>query len=232
MSAPVLEWRGVRCVRDGTVIIPGIDLRIAAGERVALVGANGAGKTTLFDLACGLRRPSGGSVWLRGQRIDRLPPHRIAARGLARSFQAPQVFAHLTVAEHIQAAGLAPLQAEPWLDAFDLAACIDQPAAVLDGTRLRLLDLLLALARDADVLLLDEPTAGLRRHQCEALLGRLLSQLADRTLLLIEHDIDAALRLAHRVVVLHQGRVLADGTPAAVRTLPQVQAVYPLGGPA
>ncbi len=232
MSTPALEWRGVRCVRDGTVIIPGLDLRIAAGARVALVGANGAGKTTLFDLACGLLRPSAGSIWLHGRRIDRLQPHRIAALGLARSFQAPQVFGHLTVAEHLQAADIAEMHAADWLAAFDLAACTRQPAAALDGTRLRLLDLLLAVARNADVLLLDEPTAGLRRHQAETLLGRLQSHLAGRTLLLIEHDLDAALRLAQRVVVLHQGRILADGAPAVVRALPQVQAVYPLGGAA
>lgn len=229
MSTPALEWRGVRCVRDGTLIIPGLDLRIAAGERVALVGANGAGKTTLFDLACGLLRPRAGSLWLQGRRIDRLPPHRIAALGLARSFQAPQVFARLTVAEHLRAADLSPAAAADWLDAFDLASCIDQPAAALDGTRLRLLDLLLAVARDADVLLLDEPTAGLRRHQADALLARLATLPARRTLLLIEHDMDVALRLAQRVVVLHQGRIVADGPPAAVQALPQVQAVYPLG---
>jgi branched-chain amino acid transport system ATP-binding protein len=241
-SSPLLELRGVRCVLGGQPVLADVNLQVRRGERVAVIGPNGAGKTTLFQAICGLRPLRAGSVWLDGRRIDRLGPAQIARAGVGRSFQTPQVFAQLSVADNLRCALLARSRgnwlkrlaadtaieqdAAGWLRALRLSDVADLLPRQIDDARLRALELGLALAGQAPLLLLDEPTAGMSREQAGQMVELTRQVCAGRTLLLIEHDLDTVFRLATRVVVLHQGRVLADGTPQDVRADPQVQAVY------
>ena len=242
MTAPLLDLRGVGCVLGGQAVVSDVSLQVQRGERLALIGPNGAGKSTLFQLISGLLRPNAGSIWLAGRRIDRLTPQRIARLGLARSFQSPQVFGTLSASDNLRCSlilrdvgGLMRNVAKDcalqehtgqWLDTLGLNAVANLPASALDYASLRALELGLALAGDAPLLLLDEPTAGMNREQAGHMLALIEATCADRTLLVIEHDLDAVFRLAKRVVVLHQGRMLADGPPAAVRADPRVQQVY------
>ena len=240
---PLLDVRGVHCVLGGQPILTDLNLQIEAGERVALIGPNGAGKSTLFQVISGLRPLRAGSVWLAGRRIDRMNPAQIARAGIGRSFQSPQVFSRLSVADNLRACLLAaqparrwwlPYQRDAelqqqvahWLQALQLQDCADQPAQSIDYARLRALELGLGLINRAPLLLLDEPTAGMNRAQAAHMLDLIAQLCSDRTLLLIEHDPDAVFRLATRVMVLHQGRVLADGAPDAIRHDAQVKAVY------
>ena len=240
---PLLDVRGVCCVLGGQPILSDLNLRVEAGERVALIGPNGAGKSTLFQVISGLRPLRAGSIWLAGRRIDHLSPARIARAGVGRSFQAPQVFGRLSVADNLRCALMArqphrcwwrqrsgdvQLEREVahWLHSLDLRALAETPAQSIDYARLRALELGLGLIGHAPLLLLDEPTAGMSRAQAAHLLDLIAQLCRDRTLLLIEHDLDAMFRLATRVVVLHQGRVLADGAPEAIRHDARVQAVY------
>ena len=239
----VLEVRSASCVLGGQTILSDLSLRIGAGERVALIGPNGAGKSTLFQAISGLVALSAGSIWLTGRRIDRLPPSRIALAGVGRSFQSPQVFASLSVADHLRAALIARQRPRQWwrqraadaaterkvqhgLSLLGLQTCADLTPQQIDYPRLRALELGLALLGQAPLLLLDEPTAGMSRAQAAAMFDLIARVATDRTLLLIEHDPDRLLRLASRVIVLHQGQVLADGTPEQIRQDARVQAVY------
>lgn len=242
MTAPLLDLRGVGCVLGGQAVVSDVSLQVQRGERLALIGPNGAGKSTLFQLISGLLLPTAGSIWLAGRRIDRLTPQRIARLGLARSFQSPQVFGSLSASDNLRCGlilrdggGLTRNVAKDralrertvqWLGTLGLNAAANLPASALDYASLRALELGLALAGDAPLLLLDEPTAGMNREQAGRMLALIEAACADRTLLVIEHDLDAVFRLARRVVVLHRGRVLADGPPAAVRADSRVRQVY------
>lgn len=241
-SQPLLDLRDVHCVLGGQSILTDLNLRVQRGERVAIIGPNGAGKSTLFQVINGLRPLRKGSVWLDGKRIDRLNPPQIARSGVGRSFQSPQVYGHLSVADNLRCAHLARargswlrrLEGDPtleedtthWLRTLQLQALADAPAQRIDYASLRALELGLALAGKVPLLLLDEPTAGMSRAQAGRMLELIQQVCQDRTLLLIEHDLAAVFRLATRVVVLHQGRVLAEGTPQDIRANTQVQAVY------
>jgi branched-chain amino acid transport system ATP-binding protein len=230
-----------------TQVLRGIDLAVQAGERLALIGPNGAGKSTLFDLVSGRQRCSAGEIRLHGRRIDGLPVHRIHRLGLARSFQVSQLFPRLTVLQNLHCALLWPLglryafwrglhsgaagrealaRAQAMLAPFGLAARADVPAAELSYAEQRALDVAIALAGGADVLLLDEPTAGMSRSETAAFVGLLHGATAGRTLLIVEHDMQVAFALADRVAVLAQGQLVACGTPAAVRADPRVREAY------
>jgi len=239
---PLLELHGVTCVLGGQPVLSTLSLQVRRGERVAIIGPNGAGKSTLFQVISGLRPLRAGSVRLNGRRIDRLSPPRIARAGVGRSFQTPQVFGQLSVADNLRCALLAQAggnwlrrlagtaaqerETAHWLQALRLAHLADARAQQLDYASLRALELGLALAGQAPLLLLDEPTAGMCRAQAAQMVALIQQICTDRTLLLIEHDLDTVFRLATRVIVLHHGRLLADGAPQAVRADARVQAVY------
>lgn len=242
MTPPLLALRGVHCVLGDQSVLTDLNLQVQRGERVAVIGPNGAGKSTLFQVISGLRPLHAGSVWLNDRRIDRLRPPQIARAGVGRSFQTPQVFGNLTVADNLRCALLAhaggnwlrrlardaALEQDTarWLHALRLQDVAELPAQHIDYASLRALELGLALSGNAPLLLLDEPTAGMSREQAAQMLDLIEQTCRSRTLLLIEHDLDAVFRLASRVIVLHQGRVLADGTPQAIQADAQVRAVY------
>lgn len=240
--APLLDVRALTCVLGSQPVLADLSLQVQRGERVAIIGPNGAGKSTLFQVISGLRPLRAGSVWLDGRRIDRLSPPQIARAGVGRGFQTPQVFGHLTVTDNLRCA-LLPHVGGNWLRRVDRDTALQQhtarwlralrlepeanlPAHRLDYARLRALELGLALVGQAPLLLLDEPTAGMSRAQAAQMVDLIRQVCEGRTLLLIEHDLDTVFRLATRVIVLHQGRMLADGAPQQIRTDPQVQAVY------
>ncbi|SAL04540.1 ABC transporter [Caballeronia calidae] len=227
-----------------TRVLQGVDLHVARGERHALIGPNGAGKSTLFDLISGRARPDEGRIVANGTDITGKPPPRVA-RTLARSFQTTSVFGGLSVLDNMRCAALAAAssrfidrwlpsrsvdaRAHAMLDAIGLAARAGELAARLTYAEQRALDLGIALATDAPLILLDEPTAGMNRAEATRALALIRATTEGRTLLVIEHDMDAVFGLADRISVLVQGRVIATGTPDEIRANRDVREAY-LGG--
>ena len=241
---PVLRVSGLRKAFGGVRAVDGVGLALSRGEIRALIGPNGAGKSTLFNVLTGQLRADAGEVVLGRQPITGLPPHVIARRGVARTFQITGTFATLTALENVQVARLAharrsrgllrsarPLEAAAATALLDRVGLADQaarPAGVLAYGDLKKLELAIALAGEPALLLLDEPTAGMAPAERGALMALTAALARERglTVLFTEHDMDVVFAVADRIMVLHQGRVIADGAPAAVRADPQVQRVY------
>jgi len=243
-----LELRDLHQSFGRSDILRGVNLQARRGERVAIIGPNGAGKSTLFNLVSGVLAPSRGSIWLAGARIDGLTPYQIQRRGLARSFQVSQLFARQSVEDNLRCAllgafgpcgvwwrrlGVRPdvrsnVQArlEQLLAELQLQACRATLAQQLTYAEQRALDLGLALASNAEVLLLDEPTAGMSRSESGHFVELIRRVSAGRTLLMVEHDMGVVFDLADRIAVLVQGELIAFDTPAAVRADPRVQQAY------
>ncbi|HKV44115.1 MAG TPA: ABC transporter ATP-binding protein [bacterium] len=233
----------------GVVALNGVSLDILSGERHAIIGPNGAGKTTLFNLISGELPPSSGRVLLDTRPITGLPPHRIAAWGLARTFQRNNLLLNLSALENVRLAVQAHTRATRRLltpatrlrglldDAHALLARVGLessaalPARALSYGEQRQLEVGIALAGRPRILLLDEPTSGMSPAET-ASMTRLIAQLeGEQTVVLIEHDMDVVFAIADRITVLHLGEVLATGTPGQVKGHPRVQEVY-LGAPA
>ncbi|HYZ34666.1 MAG TPA: ABC transporter ATP-binding protein [Crenalkalicoccus sp.] len=228
--------------------VDGVSLAVPEGERRAIIGPNGAGKTTLFGAITGLVRATGGRVRFAGEDITRLPPHRRARRGIARTFQITNLFPSLTVRENLFLAlrGLSrgkfacfaqpvPTAEEARRAGAALAAAhlphrADAPVSALSYGEQRQVELALAIAGSPRLLLLDEPAAGLSPTE-RAMVAEVIRGLPRSiTLVLIEHDMDLVLGLVDRVTCLHEGRVLVEAPPEAIRSDAAVQEVY-LGRP-
>jgi branched-chain amino acid transport system ATP-binding protein len=232
----------------GLRALDGVSLQTPVGERLVILGPNGAGKTTLFNLVTGLLRPTAGRIRLFEQDVTTLAPYRRARLGLGRTFQITTLFPRLTVLDNVrlavQGADGARFtlhrpresfpriteQAEQLLDTWGLADRRHVPAQRLSYGEQRQVELLLALAGAPRVLLLDEPTAGLSPGETASVAAMVRRFPRDLTVLLIEHDMDVALDLADRVLVLHQGRVLAEGDRDQIRRDSRVAEIY-LGEP-
>jgi branched-chain amino acid transport system ATP-binding protein len=241
---PALALYGIEKRFGSTRILRGVDLSVQPGERHALIGPNGAGKSTLFNLIAGGTWPSAGRIDLFGAEITRLAPAAITRRGLARSFQSTSVFARLSVFDNLRCAAMlaernrarwwrrfagsrtVDTRAEQVLDAVGLSARRDVRAGTLSYAEQRALDLGIALAGGAHTLLLDEPTAGMNRAEAARAIELIREATAGRTLLMIEHDMDAVFAIADRISVLVQGRVIASGAPAAIRADAAVRDAY------
>ncbi len=243
-AAPLLRAQDLVRVFGSFRAVDGVSLETAEGTIHAVIGPNGAGKTTLFRLLSGIHRPTSGRIVLDGQDVTGLRPHVIARRGLAQSFQLTSVFPRLTVQESVQTAILArgrrsaslvpgyrrrtAAEAERVLDRVGLGGHWDRPARSLSHGDQRALDVALALAGRPRLLLLDEPTAGMSAAETAQTI-RLIADLVRSdgiTVLFSEHDMDIVFGISDRVTVLHQGRVIADGSAAQVRAEEQVVAVY------
>jgi branched-chain amino acid transport system ATP-binding protein len=228
----------------GLTAVDRTSFAIAAGELVALVGPNGAGKTTLFNLISGVLRPDAGSIFFAQRDITGLPPHRRAHLGLGRTFQIPRSFGRASVRENVAigamfgsrhrqtgvAEGLAV--ADHYLQRLGLAAKADAPASSLSLLESKLMGLARALAMRPKLLLLDETMAGMNPHEIDEtveLLRRIRAQEQIAIVAMVEHIMRAVAGLAERVIVLHQGAVLADGPTQAVLADARVIDVY-LGG--
>ncbi|PPE70791.1 branched-chain amino acid ABC transporter ATP-binding protein/permease [Caldimonas thermodepolymerans] len=245
---PLLEVRSVRKQFGGLVAVNDVSFEVRAGEIVGLIGPNGAGKTTTFNLISGVLSLSGGEVWLYGQRVDGLPSREIARRGMSRTFQHVRMVPEMSVLENValggylrSSAGCARAmlrldrdeerrlfkEAERQLQRIGMAAQMHELAGNLPLGQQRLMEIARALATDPTLLLLDEPAAGLR-HQEKQALASVLRQLRAEgmSLLLVEHDMDFVMNLTERIVVMEFGNKLLEGTPAEVQASPLVRAAY------
>jgi len=242
--APAIELRGVSKRFGDTAIVQGVDLSIARGERHALIGPNGAGKSTLFNLISARTPLSSGDILLNGASVRGMTPHQIVRRGLSRSFQVTNVFPRLSARENIACAlfwegrhGLAfwrrlsrmsrlLARADEVLHDIGLADRAGVPAGALAYAEQRALEVGMTIASGAEVILLDEPTAGMSRSETERA-ERLIRQVsAGRTLVMVEHDMSVVFELADRISVLLRGQLLASGTPQEIRADPRVQEAY------
>jgi len=241
---PALELKDVYKRFGKTEIIRGASLAVQRGERVALIGPNGAGKSTLFNLISGRLAPSSGQIHLHGERIDGRPPYEVNRKGLARSFQVSNLFAGLSAFENLRCAVLwslgyryafwkflaglddANARADRVLEMIRLDRKRDVLAANLTYAEQRALEIGITIAGDADVILLDEPTAGMSQSETSRFL-QLIREVTDgKTLLTVEHDMGVVFGLADRIAVLVYGEVIAFDVPEAVRADLRVQEAY------
>ena len=242
MSEPILRIERLAKRFGGVEALGGVNLSVSPGDFRAIIGPNGAGKSTFFNTMTGLLRPDAGRVIFEGRDVTGEPPHRLARRGVARTFQITSVFADLTVLENVQVALLAhagqswsvwpkarPLhtaRARELLAMVGLGA--DRRAGTLSHGDQKRLELAIALAGQPRLLLLDEPTAGMaaqERLESIRLVHRVARELGV-SCVFTEHDMAVVFAVATHITVMHQGRVLAEGTPAEVRSRPEVQQVY------
>ena len=242
----ILETRDIRKQFGALVAVDDVSLAIESGSLHSIIGPNGAGKTTFFNVVSGTLEPTSGSVRFKGEDITGLPMHRTIHRGIGRSFQITNIFPNLTVFENIRLAAQALSghsfrimrshtrfdddieRARDVLGQVGLARRADVPARTLPHGDQRKLELGMILAPDPEVLMLDEPTAGMAAEQVPELLDLIQSVQAqgDKTVVLVEHNMNVVMRVSDRITVMHQGRVLAEGTPAEISANEEVQTAY------
>jgi branched-chain amino acid transport system ATP-binding protein len=244
MSDIALELKNVRKRFGSTEIIRGANLQVRRGERCAMIGPNGAGKSTLFNLISGEFGVSAGDICLNGNSIAGLPPFEINRRGLARSFQISNLFHRLTVHENLLCAVLWSLgyrysfwhRIPALFDAHERANAVMEQiglqrrrsvaAGLLTYAEQRALEIGVTIASGSEVILLDEPTAGMSRSESDAMVGLIRKVTEGKTLLVVEHDMGVVFGLADKIAVLVYGEVIACAEPEAIRANALVQAAY------
>ena len=242
--SPALQMQGVRKSFGPTEIIRGIDLEIPTGERHAIIGPNGAGKSTLFHLISGKYAKTAGTIRLNGTEVTELQPYQINRMGLSRSFQITNIFPRLSVFENVRCGLLWSMgyqnsfwrlvdteralneRAAQILDEIGLLARCDLPAGVLAYAEQRALEIGITIAGGADVIMLDEPTAGMSHSETEGVVELIRRVTQGRTLVMVEHDMGVVFNLADRISVLVYGEIIATGTPEEVRASKAVQEAY------
>ena len=228
----MISVTGLRKHFGGVLAVDDVGLELAEGELHAVIGPNGAGKTTLIHLLSGALKPDAGMIVLDGRDVTRLAMHRRVRLGLARSYQITSVFPNFTVLENLALAIQGATgsddraRARAGLEAVGLGARADDLAGALAHGERRRLELGLALSTGARLLLLDEPMAGMGPEEAARILDLLSALKRKRTILLVEHDMDAVFRLADRITTLVDGRVIASGTPEEIRRHPEVRRAY------
>ncbi len=240
---PILETKKVTIRFGGLTAVNCVDFQLRKGEIRALIGPNGAGKTTLFNLVTGVLRPNSGGVFFKGREITKLPPYRRIKLGMGRSFQLVNLFPELTVEKNIEIAIQASLKkkhhpfermdrkkvkmrTKEFLAEF---RWIENP--LIEGGTLiyaeqKKLETLLALASDPELLLLDEPSAGVDEDDIHLIIDMITKISKNRTILLTDHDIKFVMKIADRITVMDQGSIIAEGLPSEIAVDPKVNEVY------
>jgi branched-chain amino acid transport system ATP-binding protein len=246
----LLALEGISLAFGGLQAVEEVSFGVPSGAIKAVIGPNGAGKTTLFNLVTGFLAPQAGRILFQGEEIQGRPAHRIARRGIARTFQLVQLFDHMTVLENVMVGRhrlshsglLAGALQFPWaraeereirqqaLEALEFVGLADragQPAAILPLGLKRLLEIARALATSPRLLLLDEPASGLDAVETDRL-HDLILEMRSRgiTLVLVEHDMGLTMEVADEIAVLNYGKLIADGPPRAIQKNPEVIAAY------
>jgi len=242
----LLEVRNVVKSFGGLRALQDVSLSVAKGEIRAVIGPNGAGKSTLFNVMTGLLKPDTGDVVFEGEPITGMPPHRIIRKGIGRSFQITNIFPRMSVFENVQVAlfshhrtGNNPFslarkstrvgaEALALLDQVGLAEKYDASASVLSHGDQKRLEIAISLASRPKLLMLDEPTAGMSRFESRETVSLLqrISREQGLTLIFTEHDMDIVFAISEKIMVLQQGAVIADGTPAEIKANPDVRKAY------
>jgi len=243
MSAPILAAEGVTLRYGKFLALSEVSVSFAPNTLTAIIGPNGAGKSTFFNVISGALRPSYGRVMFEGRDITGSPQHAFARMGIAKSFQITSVFPQLSTHENVRVAvqmrsrrfdiltprdSLAELsdKADQLLATVGLADARRRPAADLAHGQQRCLEIALALACDPKLLLLDEPTAGMSPEETVVMMGLIVRLAAERTVVLVEHKMKLVMGICQRVIVLHHGELLAEGSPEEVRANAEVKRVY------
>jgi branched-chain amino acid transport system ATP-binding protein len=244
MAAIALKLSEVHKSFGSSKIINGVNLEVSSGERHAIIGPNGAGKSTLFNLISGFYPISSGRIELNGQDITNRPPHQINRNGLSRSFQVTNIFPKMSVFENIRCALLWPMgyhysfrhlcgrlrtvneKAERLLEKINMKDRRDLPAGLLAYADQRALEIGVTIAGDAQVIMLDEPTAGMSKSETERAVELIHSVTENKTLVMVEHDMSVVFNLADRISVLVYGEIVATDTPDGIRNNARVQEAY------
>jgi len=229
---------------DGFVAVQDVDLSVTQGQMACIIGPNGAGKSTIFNLITGHLQPTRGKIFFHDRDITGLPPYTICQLGMGRSFQRTNIFPRLSVFDNVQVAVLAhrkktrnfftPSKKLVQDETYALLAQVGLAEEALSISGMlsygfqKQLELGIALASEPELLLLDEPTAGMSPQETANAIALIAKIVRERglTLLFTEHDMDVVFSIAEKITVLHQGQVLAEGTPTEVRSNPEVQRVY------
>jgi branched-chain amino acid transport system ATP-binding protein len=240
----ILETKDLSHDFDGLRVLLGINLSVREGERHAIIGPNGAGKTTLFNVITGTYVPRSGHVFFRGEDVTGASPYRLTRLGMGRSFQITSTFSRLTTFQNIRMGVLArrgirfnlfrrvgkmddvTRETEEVLRRINLVGERDLPARLLSYGKHRALEISLAMTTAPDLVLLDEPTAGMSRDETHTAVELIRTLTAGKTVVIIEHDMDVVFSLADRITVLHHGEILATGSPAEIRENQAVKDAY------
>lgn len=229
---------------SGLKVLTGVDFKVKEKERHAVIGPNGAGKTTLFNIISGKFKPSSGAILFKGKDISGKPAHILNHRGLSRSFQITNVFQELSVFENILSGVRSRYglryhffkiadhdkkiceKVEAILEEVGLMDVQDQPASSLSYGQQRALEIGITLSTEPELILLDEPTAGMTREETDQAIKMIDKVTAGRTLIVIEHDMEVVFSLAHTISVLHYGTILVSDTPEKIRNDQRVKDAY------
>jgi branched-chain amino acid transport system ATP-binding protein len=242
-DSPILEARGIGKRFGNFRALDKVSVKFPAGKLAAIIGPNGAGKSTFFNVVSGAFPPSEGALFFQGRDITGLPQHEFARIGIAKSFQITNVFKQLSAHENVRVAAqmrasryglfkpraamteLAD-RADALLERVGLAALRARPAADLAHGQQRALEVAMALAAEPVLLLMDEPTAGMSPQETRVMMDLITELAAERTVILVEHKMKLVMGLAERLLVLHHGEFLAEGTPDEIKANDEVRRVY------
>ncbi|MFC1838184.1 ABC transporter ATP-binding protein [Thermodesulfobacteriota bacterium] len=240
----ILQTKGLSHDFKGLKAISEVNLQVTEGEKHAIIGPNGAGKTTLFNLITGSIIPRGGRIFFKGRNVTRARPYKLVRMGMGRSFQITSTFSRLTAFENIRMGILSregirfslfrkvdnlktiTKETDRVLKRINLYDERDIPACELSYGKHRSLEVGMAVATDPDLVMLDEPTAGMSREETRHTVELIRKLTENRTMVIIEHDMDVVFSIADRITVLHHGEILTTGTPREIRDSPEVKGAY------
>ena len=242
-SDAILRTEGLTVRFGGLTALDSVDVAVPRGQIRAIIGPNGAGKSTFFNCLTGVLRPTGGRIVFQGENVAGLPSHAISRKGIARSYQITNILPNASTLENVRIAAQSRRHGwsllthhRAYRDLIDRSLAViasvglqgkeDELAANLSHGEQRNLEIGIALATEPALLCLDEPTAGMSVTETHATVELVRRIAADLTIMIVEHDMEVVMGLAHRITVLHYGRVLAEGSPAEIQANPRVQEVY------